>query len=30
MKTLMENFGKMGEPAKPGLKSGKRDKSKRK
>jgi len=30
MKTLMENFGKKGEPAKPAIKSDKRDKSKRK
>jgi bacterioferritin (cytochrome b1) len=33
MKTLMEKFGKKGEPAKPGLKMdkpGKRDKPKRK
>jgi bacterioferritin len=29
MKTLMENFGKKGEPAKPSLKSDQPDKSKR-
>ncbi len=29
MKTLMEDFGKKGEPAKPELKGGKRDKGKR-
>ena len=29
MKTLMENFGQKGEPAKPALQSGKREKSRR-
>jgi hypothetical protein len=29
MKTLMENFGQKGEPAKPGIKSDKRDKKRR-
>ena len=29
MKTLMENFGKKGEPAKPSLKPDKRDKKRR-